>query len=101
VARALAAGAPLLLADEPTGNLDTESADGVFKLLRSFNETERTTMLIITHDPRLADRCDRIVRLVDGRVVSDERGFPAGPCRACGHAPPPTPPVRTPDASTS
>jgi lipoprotein-releasing system ATP-binding protein len=61
----------LVLADEPTGNLDTQSADGVFDVLREINETSGTTFLIVTHDPRLAQRCDRIIELVDGRIVSD------------------------------
>jgi lipoprotein-releasing system ATP-binding protein len=71
VARALAMKPPLVLADEPTGNLDTKSADGVFELLRTVNEASGTTFLIVTHDPRLAQRCDRIVELVDGRIVAD------------------------------
>ena len=71
VARALAMNPPLLLADEPTGNLDTRSADGVFDVLRSVNETSGTTFLIVTHDPRLARRCDRIIELVDGQIVAD------------------------------
>ncbi|MGB7541319.1 MAG: ABC transporter ATP-binding protein [Burkholderiales bacterium] len=71
VARALAMKPGLVLADEPTGNLDTRSADGVFDLLREVNETSATTFLIVTHDPRLAQRCDRIIELVDGRIVSD------------------------------
>ncbi len=71
VARALAMGAPLVLADEPTGNLDTKSADGVFELMRSLNVANGTTFLIVTHDPRLAARCDRLVELVDGRILAD------------------------------
>jgi lipoprotein-releasing system ATP-binding protein len=71
IARALAMSPALVLADEPTGNLDTRSADGVFDALREINESSRTTFLIVTHDPRLAQRCDRIVELVDGRIVSD------------------------------
>jgi lipoprotein-releasing system ATP-binding protein len=71
VARALAMKPALVLADEPTGNLDTQSADGVFELLRRVNEASGTTFLIVTHDPRLAQRCDRIVELVDGRIVGD------------------------------
>ena len=71
VARSLAMNPALVLADEPTGNLDTNSADGVFDVLRGVNETSGTTFLIVTHDPRLAQRCDRIIELVDGRIVSD------------------------------
>ena len=71
IARALAMNPALVLADEPSGNLDTENADAVFDLMRSVNETGGTTFLIVTHDPRLARRCDRIIELVDGRIVSD------------------------------
>ncbi len=71
IARALAMNPALVLADEPSGNLDTENADAVFDLMRDVNETSGTTFLIVTHDPRLAQRCDRIVELVDGRIVSD------------------------------
>ena len=71
VARSLAMKPALVLADEPTGNLDTKSADGVFDVLRNVNQTSGTTFLIVTHDPRLAQRCDRIVELVDGRIVAD------------------------------
>jgi lipoprotein-releasing system ATP-binding protein len=70
IARALARSSPLVLADEPTGNLDTKSADDVFALMRKFNQDIGTTFLIVTHDPRLAQRCDRIIELVDGRVRS-------------------------------
>ena len=72
IARALAMHPVLLLADEPSGNLDTKAADGVFNLLRDVNETVGTTFLIVTHDPRLAQRCDRIIELVDGCIVSDK-----------------------------
>ncbi|GAO03200.1 ABC transporter ATP-binding protein [Anaeromyxobacter sp. PSR-1] len=71
IARALAMAPRLVLADEPTGNLDTHAADEVFALLREFNRRAGITFLIVTHDPRLADRCDRIVELVDGRIVAD------------------------------
>ena len=71
IARALAMAPALVLADEPTGNLDTKSANGVFNLLREMNRLNRTSFLIVTHDPRLAQRCDRIIEVVDGRVVSD------------------------------
>ena len=73
IARALCQNPPLVLADEPTGNLDTKTADGIFTLLRRFNRERNTTFLIVTHDPRLAGRCDRIIQLVDGRIVGDRR----------------------------
>jgi lipoprotein-releasing system ATP-binding protein len=73
VARALAMSPGLVLADEPTGNLDTRSADGIFALLRDFNRRAGVTFLVVTHDQRLAERCDRIVELVDGRIVGDRR----------------------------
>jgi lipoprotein-releasing system ATP-binding protein len=71
IARALAMNPALVLADEPTGNLDTVSGDQAFRLLREFNREQGTTFLIVTHDSRLADRCDRVIELVDGRIVGD------------------------------
>jgi lipoprotein-releasing system ATP-binding protein len=73
IARALITEPALVLADEPTGNLDTHTADDAFELLRRFNRELRTAFLIVTHDHRLADRCDRIITLVDGRIESDTR----------------------------
>jgi lipoprotein-releasing system ATP-binding protein len=77
VARALAMTPALVLADEPTGNLDTQSGDQVFALLRHFNREQGTAFLIVTHDPRLAARCDRVIELVDGRITSDRVGAAA------------------------
>jgi lipoprotein-releasing system ATP-binding protein len=80
IARALVGWPPLVLADEPTGNLDSESGEQVFRLLRRFNQTRNTAFLIVTHDERIARRCDRVAHLVDGRIVSDAPpARPAGP----------------------
>ncbi len=78
IARALALEPALVLADEPTGNLDTKSADVVFDMLREVNRSSGTTFLIVTHDPRLAQRCDRIIELVDGTIVSDRPNTATG-----------------------
>ncbi len=72
IARALAMKPALVLADEPTGNLDTHSSDAVFALMREVKRIGDTAFLIVTHDPRLAHRCDRIIELVDGQIVSDQ-----------------------------
>jgi lipoprotein-releasing system ATP-binding protein len=69
IARALAMRPSIVLADEPTGNLDTHAADEVFELMRRFNRDYGTAVLVVTHDPRLAARCERRIELVDGRIV--------------------------------
>ncbi|MCP5271814.1 MAG: ABC transporter ATP-binding protein [Burkholderiaceae bacterium] len=71
IARALASRPPLVLADEPTGNLDRHSADEVFGLMRRLHGELGTAFLVVTHDPSIAARCDRVIELVDGRIVSD------------------------------
>lgn len=87
IARAFMARPAVVLADEPTGNLDTQTADDVFDVFRAINAEEGTALLVVTHDPRLADRCDRIIRIVDGQIVADDSGRSQGPCRACGYGP--------------
>ncbi len=72
IARALVTRPALLLADEPTGNLDTKTAAEVFGLLRRFNREHGCAVLVVTHDPRLSETCDRTISLVDGRIVADE-----------------------------
>lgn len=69
IARALVHRPTLLLADEPTGNLDTHSADEIFELLQSVNRERQSACLIVTHDPRLAARCQRQIRIVDGQLI--------------------------------
>jgi len=71
IARALVMQPALVLADEPTGNLDTASSDEVFALLRRIHAERGTAFLVVTHDPRLAARCDRTIEMVDGRIARD------------------------------
>ena len=73
IARALVMDPPLVLADEPTGNLDTESGEQVLQLMRGFNQRQGTAFLLVTHDHEVADHCDRVVHMVDGVVDSDTR----------------------------
>jgi lipoprotein-releasing system ATP-binding protein len=72
IARSLAMNPDIVLADEPTGNLDTRSAQGVFAVMREVNWQNRTTFLFVTHNMDLARRCDRIIEVVDGRIRSGE-----------------------------
>jgi lipoprotein-releasing system ATP-binding protein len=68
IARALAGGPEILLADEPTGNLDSSSGQGVLELLRDLNRERGLTMILVTHDQSIAQQADRIVRLAEGRI---------------------------------
>jgi lipoprotein-releasing system ATP-binding protein len=70
IARGLAMNPDILLADEPTGNLDTENTKSIFDLLREVNRTSGTSILLITHNHDLGRQCDRIIQVVDGRIVS-------------------------------
>ena len=72
VARALVTHPALLLADEPTGNLDSKSAAEVFQLFRTFNREFGCAVLLVTHDARLSAQCDRTITLLDGRIESDQ-----------------------------
>jgi putative ABC transport system ATP-binding protein len=70
IARAIVGRPRILLADEPTGNLDSQMGDEIMAILRELNEQEKTTIVMVTHDPRLAEQTARIVRLFDGRRVN-------------------------------
>jgi len=74
IARALVMSPKLLLADEPTGNLDMATGDGIVDLLVNLNQAEGLTMVIVTHNQRLAQRMTRQIELVDGRVHVEKRG---------------------------
>lgn len=70
IARALANNPPILLADEPTGNLDSESGTAVLEALHKIREESGTTVVIVTHDQHLSERTDRVLTLVDGQIVN-------------------------------
>jgi lipoprotein-releasing system ATP-binding protein len=74
IARALVMSPKLLLADEPTGNLDMTTGDGIVDLLVNLNRSEELTMVIVTHNQRLAQRMSRQIELVDGRIHDEKRG---------------------------
>ncbi len=71
IARALAAGAKIILADEPTGNLDQETGQAIMDLLFELQRTSGTTLVLVTHDPKLAKRCSRMVEIRDGLIHKD------------------------------
>jgi ABC-type lipoprotein export system ATPase subunit len=70
IARALANGAPILLADEPTGNLDSQAGRLVLDLLERIRLERDLTIVMVTHDPRVAERADRLIQMLDGRIVT-------------------------------
>lgn len=72
IARSLANQPPLLLGDEPTGNLDTASSEVVMNALREVQRTMKTTVILVTHDMEIASEVDRLVTLVDGKIVTDD-----------------------------
>jgi len=71
IARSLINNPRIILADEPTGNLDSDSTEQVYELLREFNRRYRTTFIIITHDRHIAEKADRIVEIKDGKIHLD------------------------------
>jgi ABC-type lipoprotein export system ATPase subunit len=69
IARALIMNPDLILADEPTGNLDTKNGEIVLQLLTELNRKEKKTVLIVTHDPNIASRTDRVIKIKDGELI--------------------------------
>jgi lipoprotein-releasing system ATP-binding protein len=71
IARALMNNPEIILADEPTGNLDSDTTETVYELLREINKTYKTTFIVITHDRRIAEKADRIIEIKDGKINLD------------------------------
>jgi len=77
IARALVNDAPLLLADEPTGNLDTQTSEEVMAVIDRLNNAGGITVVLVTHEPDIARHASRMIRFLDGRVWEDSRSAPA------------------------
>jgi putative ABC transport system ATP-binding protein len=72
IARAIAANPAVVLADEPTANVDSETADKLLDIMANLNQEQGVTFIFSTHDPKVMERAQRVVRLVDGQIASDE-----------------------------
>ena len=89
IARALVNNPAIVWADEPTGALDSKTADDILNLLRGLNRSEGLTVVIVTHDPGIGERCDRVVSMLDGQIIENrqtdipplDHGLPAVPAR--------------------
>ncbi|GEQ98949.1 ABC transporter [Iodidimonas gelatinilytica] len=75
LARAMAPDPAILFADEPTGNLDTKTGSTIIDLMFQLHEERQTTLILVTHDPALAARCDRVLHMADGVIVREDRGI--------------------------
>lgn len=73
IARAIIANPDFLIADEPTGALDTKTSQEIMDLFKQLNQTQHTTIIMVTHDPRVAEQCERVVKIIDGRIVDDRK----------------------------
>ncbi|MDF1558449.1 MAG: ABC transporter ATP-binding protein [ANME-2 cluster archaeon] len=71
IARALVNNPSIVIGDEPTGNLDSKASESIYELLRKLNREHKQTFILVTHDVRMAEKTDRIIRLVDGRIVEN------------------------------
>ncbi|MBX7212839.1 MAG: ABC transporter ATP-binding protein [Thermoflexales bacterium] len=85
IARALVSEPAIILADEPTGNLDSKSGAEIMCLFQRLNEEKGITIIFVTHDPRIAGHCRRIIRISDGKIVADEVN--PSPLQACSDIP--------------
>jgi ABC-type lipoprotein export system ATPase subunit len=74
IVRALSNDAPIVLADEPTGNLDSEAGRQVIEALRGIHRERGLTLVMVTHDPSIAARADRVLHMLDGRIDSGQAG---------------------------
>lgn len=73
IARAIIANPDFLIADEPTGALDTKTSQEIMDLFKQLNQTQHATIIMVTHDPRVAEQCERVVKIIDGRIVDDRK----------------------------
>ncbi|KAF5413467.1 MAG: putative ABC transporter ATP-binding protein [Candidatus Methanocomedens sp.] len=73
IARALVNKPSIVIGDEPTGNLDSKASDNIYELLRKLNHEHKQTFILVTHDVHMAEKTDRIIRLVDGRIVENSK----------------------------
>jgi len=71
IARSLILDPVLILADEPTGNLDTKTGTEIIEIMKELNKSEGKTFIVVTHDPRLTKFCQRVIRLEDGKIIEE------------------------------
>ncbi|MCK4517549.1 ATP-binding cassette domain-containing protein, partial [Candidatus Babeliales bacterium] len=72
IARSLINNPSIILADEPTGNLDSKTGDSIINLFKHLNEQDNVTIIMVTHEPEVAQQTKRIITLIDGKIISDK-----------------------------